>query len=140
MTMKTDKKRNDRLVRIADRVLHNYETLFSRDSEGNVLHRINPSFNGQIAAFSVMIAMTGLKPAMCIYYQDSDRTNVSRRNIILVLAKMISEDKPENQFASAKDLYNAVITSRDNDFNNLKTEILECLIALKLVVRTYIND
>ncbi len=134
--MKTDKKRNNELIMIADQVLN--ETRILHIDDNNDDNYINPSYNGQIAALGVMIAMIGLKPALCIYYQDNERANVPKKNIITVLAMMITRDRYEMSFASADDLYNHVI--RESDTANIKKEILECLIALKQVVRTYLKD
>lgn len=134
--MKTDKKRNNELIMIADQVLN--ETRILHIDDNNDDNYINPSYNGQIAALGVMIAMIGLKPALCIYYQDNERANVPKKNIITVLAMMITRDRYEMSFASADDLYYHVI--RESDTANIKKEILECLIALKQVVRTYLND
>lgn len=134
--MKTDKKRNNELIMIADQVLN--ETRILHIDDNNDDNYINPSYNGQIAALGVMIAMIGLKPALCIYYQDNERANVPKKNIISALAEMITRDRYEMSFTSADDLYNHVI--RESDTANIKKEILECLIALKQVVRTYLKD
>lgn len=134
--MKTDKKRNNELIMIADQVLN--ETRILHIDDNNDDNYINPSYNGQIAALGVMIAMIGLKPALCIYYQDNDKTNVSRKKIISVLAKMISKDRYGQSFANAEELYIHII--RESDTANIKKEILECLTALKQVVRTYLKD
>lgn len=134
--MNTDKKRNNELIMIADQVLN--ETRILHIDDNNDDNYINPSYNGQIAALGVMIAMIGLKPALCIYYQDNERANVPKKNIISALAEMITRDRYEMSFASADDLYNHVI--RESDTANIKKEILECLIALKQVVRTYLKD
>ena len=121
---------------IADQVLN--ETRILHIDDNNDDNYINPSYNGQIAALGVMIAMIGLKPALCIYYQDNDKTNVSRKKIISVLAKMISKDRYGQSFANAEELYIHII--RESDTANIKKEILECLTALKQVVRTYLKD
>lgn len=134
--MKTDKKRNNELIMIADQVLN--ETKELHIDGNNDDNYINPSYNGQIAALGVMIAMIGLKPALCIYYQDNDKTNVSRKKIISVLAKMISKDRYGQSFANAEELYIHII--RESDTTRIKKEILECLTALKQVVRTYLKD
>lgn len=134
--MKTDKKRNNELIMIADQVLN--ETRILHIDDNNDDNYINPSYNGQIAALGVMIAMIGLKPALCIYYQDNERANVSKKNIISVLAEMISRDRYGQSFANAEELYIHII--RESDTTRIKKEILECLTALKQVVRTYLKD
>ncbi len=139
--MKTDKKRNNELIMIADQVLNETKELHidgNNDDKEKKSGYINPSYNGQIAALGVMIAMIGLKPALCIYYQDNDKTNVSRKKIISVLAKMISKDRYGQSFANAEELYIHII--RESDTTRIKKEILECLTALKQVVRTYLKD
>ena len=134
--MKTDKKRNNELIMIADQVLN--ETRILHIDDNNDDNYINPSYNGQIAALGVMIAMIGLKPALCIYYQDNERANASKKNIISVLAEMISRDRYGQSFANAEELYIHII--RESDTTRIKKEILECLTALKQVVRTYLKD
>lgn len=132
----TDKKKNNRLIKVADEVIFSSRLLFKSGTDA-----VDPAFNGQIAALGVMIAMIGLKPAICMYCQDNENTKVSRKKIISVLAGMISGDTAYNAcYAGADELRTAVVNSTGNDEKALKEEILDCLSALKQVARTYINE
>lgn len=137
------KTRNNALILLANKALRVTNVLFKCVET----ETIADSYNGQIAALSVSIAMTGLKPALAIYYQDKgERNKVNRRAILTVIAKMITLDESfPGEFDDAKALYNAVVQMpevSDNELDNrkwkeIKTEIIDCSIALKQVVRTY---
>ena len=132
----TDKKRNNSLILMADEAIRATGTLFE-----NGRMTIDPAYNGQIAAFGVMIAMTGLKPAFCLYFQDKENPKVSRKKIIKVLAHIISDDPDfSGRYSDEKELYRSVVTASGAQESKLKKEILDCLTALKQVVRTYLNE
>lgn len=145
------KKRNDYLILIADQALNGTSLLFKDHDKGT----IQDSYKGQTAAFPVSIAMSGLLPTLAIYYQDNsgNKTKVNRQAILTVIAKMISLDRDNDlTFVDARALYEGIIrlyesSRKEPDIINkkkindsikaLKSEIIECSIALKQVVRTY---
>lgn len=139
--MKIDKQKNNILVKIADEVV-------AADTDLCIDGKVNSSYNGQISALGVMIAMVGLNPALCLYNQEGS-TNVPRRNILSALAKIIAADREFRQeltsrFADLGDnfnreeLYTRVVHSEGDESRMFKTEILNCIVALKQVVRTYL--
>lgn len=123
-----DKKHISKLIPIADKVLSESQMLSKEKT-------IESSYNGLVAAFPVSVAMSGLKPTIIIYAQDKD----SGRSVVLkVLLKMMKEDGAS--FPSDVEMLIALIRSRDCNQaveDALKKELIDCAVALKLVVRTY---
>ena len=141
--MKIDKQKTNILVKIADEVV-------AADKDLCIGGKVNSSYNGQISALGVMIAMVGLNPALCLYNQEGS-TNVPRRNILSALARIIASDREfrnelKNRFTDIGDnfnrdeLYKRVIHSEGDESRMFKTEILNCIVALKQVVRTYLSN
>lgn len=147
--MSISKERRNQLIRLADEALKAKEVILkvNKTKEGKTSWDILESYNGQVASLSVSIAMTGLLPTLAIFYQDkpeSDPKKAYRRNVLEVVARMItadSKDKDWNFSAEGKYAYNlmkyAVSPAKAANLDGLKKEIVECAIALKLVVRTY---
>ena len=129
-----NKTRNNELMRLADESLnHTGGVLFKQNSDTD----IDSAYNGQIASLGVSIAMSGLRPALAIYYQDTSSTKVNRRAILTVIADMMCRDNfAGGEITNAQSLFRYSL--RGNvDLNALKREVEECSIALKQVVRTY---
>lgn len=135
-----DKKRMTKLMSYADTAL----TESGIRTVGSTA--INDSFNGQTAAFGVTIAMSGLIPALAIYYQQASETReIDRRQILDAIGRMIAKDqfrisqKAEDNIHDAKSLIRIAIKySTDKDkVKSLKREVIDCAIALKQVIRTY---
>ena len=129
-----NKTRNNVLIGYANDALNNTNGVLFK---GNSTTDIDSAYNGQIASLGVSIAMSGLRPALAIYYQDSSATKVNRRAVLTVIADMIRRDNFANgQITDAQSLFSYSL--RDNiNLNELKREVEECSIALKQVVRTY---
>jgi hypothetical protein len=131
------KERNNRLMQLADDALDTTKALFKEGTTD-----IYDSYNGQISAFGVAIAMSGLRPALAIYYQDG-KAKVNRRAILTIIAKMISDDKDYDKTfqgdneALAKGLLTHALSLDNNGLSKLQREVIDCSIALKQVVRTY---
>lgn len=135
-----DKKRNNELILIADQALRECPNSFLRNG------KINESYNGQISSFGVAIAMSGLLPALTIFYVESDTRAVDRRLILHVVSAMIAKDKKAKDagIIGITDAYSLLRFAIDNEadsalFKTLQRIIVECSIALKQVVRTYIE-
>ena len=115
----------------------------SEDPKSN--NTINESYNGSVAALSVSIAMSGLLPALAIYYQDKPNSNAkpkaNRRSVLDVIARIITKDTERHELKFSADgkfpdnLFRYAI-NHSND-STLKQEVIDCSIALKHVVRTY---
>lgn len=139
-----DKQTNSTLMRYADEVLREDKCpLFKKDDPTSIYS----SYNGQIAALGVSILMIGLKPTVSVYYQDKPKDNEAYRRCLLgVIAKML--DKSDSKWKSklAKEApyekYAIELTRSimKDDKDTLKTDILNCSIALKQVIRTYKLD
>ncbi|MDR1631455.1 MAG: hypothetical protein LBR97_00965, partial [Dysgonamonadaceae bacterium] len=89
-----------------------------------------------VSAFGVTVALSGLRPALAMYYNESG--DVKTRPILDVIAKIIVADKkytvlPED---TAKGLVKHALNA-DTDIDKLKPSVLEAAIALKQVIRTY---
>ena len=96
---------------------------------------ISDSYNGQIAAFSVSVALSGLKPAVALYYSGKGSSDVDKKEIIKLLAAMYN--KKHGTQKTADDFFKTVINANEHDLPVLKQEIIEFGIALKLAVRTF---
>jgi len=96
---------------------------------------VSDSYNGQIAAFSVSVALSGLKPAMALYYSGKGSSDVDKKEIIKLLAAMYN--KQASSPINADAFYQLVIRSTGNQLAELQQKITEYGIALKLAVRTF---
>lgn len=130
------KQRNDYLISLAAAALRNADVTFA---DGN---NILSSYNGQVAAFCVSVAMSGLKPTLAFYLAPGNAV-VDRSKIVEVISLMINNDeqftKPQGEdYTSARALLNTVVPINDVvRLSAIRKEVLDCAIALKQVVRTY---
>ena len=130
--MATDKKRKNKLVKWANEAIIANDKVYKN---GEVL---NESYNGQIAAFSVAVAISGLKPAMALYYSDSDKSNIEKKRIVELLASMYDkDDNNTDKLSGGEALFKKVIGANDKEEVDLRRTIIEYAIALKLVIRTF---
>lgn len=126
------KIRNEKLMKWADEALRATPEVLDV-TNGTV----DDSYNGQVAALGVMIAMSGLRPALAIYYQDDDPRKPHRRAVLEVIARMISQDEDNPLiFENAREMFRYALGNEVN-LKELRREITECATALKQVVRTY---
>lgn len=133
--MAIQKDRKDKLLELADTVIHGSKIF--NNGKG-----INESYNGQIAAFSVTVALSGLTPAMALYMNSGEGSSgTDKKEIIRLLAKMYEEDKgeklSEKESEKPEALYNKAIKAKDQDKTALQRAITQYAIALKLAVRTF---
>jgi len=96
---------------------------------------VSDSYNGQIAAFSVSVALSGLKPAIALYYSGKGSSDVDKKEIIKLLAAMYS--KQAGSPVNAEVFYQLVIGATGTQLTELQQKITEYGIALKLAVRTF---
>lgn len=136
-----DKNRISKLIPIADSALSG-STMVNRDKT------INSSYDGLVSAFPVSVAMSGLKPTVIIYAQDKESHKVNRSVILEVLLNMMRNDgftiknnaKDTVRLPSSVSELESLIKTQNCDQtveSALKREMIDCAIALKLVVRTY---
>lgn len=128
------KVRNEKLIQFAQ------DALISNDAIWMIKNQsILDAYNGPIAALSVSVAISGLRPALVIYYQEkSSRTRkADKRTILDLIAKMITlDDEYDYRFNNSNEFLRHALEER-TDLKCLKKEVIECAIALKQVVRTY---
>jgi len=125
--MAITKERKNQLIKWASEVIES-----SSICKDGVI--ISDSYNGQIAAFSVSVSLSGLKPAMALYYSGKGSSDVDKKNIIELLAAMYSK---ENGQTNTDAFFQQVIRANEDALADLQKKIIEYGIALKLAVRTF---
>lgn len=143
-----NKTRNNTLIKYANEALTEQEAN-EKFGVSKILNGsdIEEAYNGSIASLGVSIAMSELRPALAIYYQDkpnsATRPKANRRSVLDAIARIISKDASERNLSKwrfsdngdfAKNLFVYAIS---NDDKELKQEVVDCAIALKQIVRTY---
>ena len=127
-----DKKLNRELMGYAEECLQDSACpLYKKDGNG-VIHE---SYNGQVSALGVSILMIGLRATLAVYYQDEPKSSdkAYRRNLLEVIVKMMNKKRNAN-FSDAEEFVRKVMKS---DEKNWKTDVVDCSVALKQVIRTY---
>lgn len=120
-----DKKLNRELMGYAEECLQDSACPLYKDWRKGI---INESYNGQVSALGVSVLMIGLKATLAVYYQDENR-----RRLLEVIVQMINKKKGAN-FANAEEFVREVMKG---DEKNWKTDVVDCSVALKQVIRTY---
>lgn len=143
--MATSKERKNILITWADEIIQNSHIYDRKNGE-----IISESYNGQIAAFSVSVALSGLKPTMAVYYSEKsssevdktkvdkseeDKNKVDKSKVVELLADMYNKDKKDN--LSPKAFYEKIIGLSPKDEPDMRRVIIEYAIALKLAIRTF---
>ena len=79
--------------------------------------------------------MIGLRATLAVYYQDKPdkKDKAYRRNILEVIVQMLNK-KDGTNFANAEEFVREVMKG---DEKNWKTDVVDCSVALKQVIRTY---
>lgn len=139
-----NKEKSNKLLQVADRALQASPIL---DKEKGT---IKESYNSSVAAFSVSIAMCGLRPTLTIYYHKEER-----KEILKIITDMLLDgsntffkfSSKERDFDnapicverenSAKKLLKYAFYCDNKEMKRLQREITDCGIALKQVIRTY---
>lgn len=137
-----NKKRMADLMLKANKILES-SGILQRDDQNQLY--IEESYNGQTSSFGVTVAMSGLLPALVIFYQEtSDNRKIDRKKILEAIGGMINSDKPQWQINNARSLLEKALGCGINDENlkkeiaaGIKKEVLECASALKQIIRTY---
>lgn len=102
---------------------------------------IDKAYSGQIAAFSVSVAMVGLKHTIAIYYQQGG-SSVNTRNIVGLIAEMLVADKyPFKGGSPAERFFNHVMgMPAGKEADKLRKDVIDNAVALKVVVRTFLKS
>ena len=127
--MAISKERKNQLMVWADDVIR-HSGIYDETTQ----EIVSDSYNGQIAAFSVSVALSGLKPAMALYYSGKGSSDVDKKEIIELLAAMYSK---ENGQTNTDAFFQQVIRANEDALVGLQKKIIEYGIALKLAVRTF---
>ena len=126
-----NKKRNEELMQKAENAL--------QDSRVKILKAnkidIKDSYSGQTAALGVTIAMSGLRPALAIYQQETDGCN--RLEILNAIAIMLGNITPSNNRKLGEELFHRVLSCDDAELKKYRKNTIDCSIALKQVIRSY---
>ena len=142
-----DKTRNNELLKLADEALRE-QVVSTSTGVSKILKNngeIDKAYNGSIAAFGVSVAMSGLLPTLAIFYQEKQdsatRPQANRRSVLDAIARIVTKDSAvdfdfSNDGKYAENMFRHAIEN-DGDLTALKTEVIECAIALKQIVRTY---
>lgn len=156
-----DKQINKELILIAEQVLQETkDKTYSLFKDKGVHNEIVDSYNGQVSALGISILMTGLKPALAIYYQDAPEKGANKKNtayrryVLELVARMLAKynkkltekEKPlvdmsapgckdKQVFENAENLVRYVLGLKEEAL--LKKTVIQCSVALKQVIRTY---
>lgn len=128
--MATSKQRKSDLIMWADEAIRS-NSIYNKEKK----EIVSDSYNGQIAAFSVSVALQGLKPAIALYYNSKGNSEVDKKKIVELLAFMYSKDN--NLQISVEAFFNKVINANSKEEASLRNDIIVYGIALKLAVRTF---
>lgn len=162
-----DKKTNKALMKCAEQVLssdgaNNASCPLFREPANKIIH---DSYNGQVSALGVSILMIGLCPTLAVYMQDMPTGEINRNEayriyVLEVIAGMLelyNSERYQNILSATQPnvgLYDTIrcrkaynltryILNLPRTANGLReekqlqTDILNCSVALKEVVRTY---
>lgn len=97
---------------------------------------IKANYDGKTSGFGIAVALSGLRPALAMYYNDSGE--VKTTPILEVIARIIVKDGEYHQLTvtTAKGLLEHAL-QQETDIKKLKKYVLEAAVALKQIVRTY---
>lgn len=123
----TPKERKNKLIEYADEAVRS--TLLQNGL-------VDGTYDGQISAFSVAVALSGLKTAMAIYMKSESGSTADRKKVIRMLAKMKNADEGTTG-TTEQILWDQVRNADEQALKELKKVILEYAIALKLTFRTF---
>lgn len=124
-----DKKLNRDLMGYAEEILQGDNCPLYKDKKEKIIHE---SYNGQVSALGVSVLMIGLKATLAVYYQDENR-----RRLLEVIVQMLNKKKGTS-FANAEMFVREVMGNKDKSKEvNWKTDVVDCSVALKQVIRTY---
>lgn len=134
-----NKETNSKWMNVAEEILQDRTWIcpLFKDPERTTIF---DSYNGQISALSVSVLMIGLKPTIAVYYQDEPKPNkhkAYRRCLLEVLVRMLNQRDKNDNFGDLKKFVRYVM---DSPVETLTTDIINCSVALKQVIRTYNLD
>lgn len=136
-----NKDLNKKLMEYAEAVLQSKDCPLYK--EAGVIHE---SYNGQVSALGVSTLMIGLKATLAVYFQDEpskeDKTKIFkikayRRCLLEVIVKMLN-CKNGTTYADAEEFVRVVMPNNNtHQEEQWKSDVVNCSVALKQVIRTY---
>lgn len=120
-----NKKLNRELMGYAEEFLQDKNCPLYKNKEKGI---INESYNGQISALGVSTLMIGLKATLAVYYQDE-----VRKKLLEVIVMMMNK-KNNTTFADSEEFVREVMKKDETEW---KSDVINCSVALKQVIRTY---
>ena len=126
-----DKKLNKDLMGYAEECLQDRACPLYKNRNNGI---INESYNGQVSALGVSVLMIGLNATLAVYFQDENR-----RRLLEVIVQMLNKLNEKNEtFSSADDFVRKVMGKKCKmSEEELKTNVVNCSVALKQLIRTY---
>lgn len=136
-----NKKLNQELMEYAEAVLQSDNCPLYK--EAGVIHE---SYNGQVSALGVSTLMIGLKATLAVYFQDEPskedrnkhfKSKAYRRCLLEVIVHMLNR-KNSKSFKDADDFVHQLMKNTDaTQLEQYKSDVVNCSVALKQVIRTY---
>lgn len=137
-----NKELNRKLMEYAEAVLQSDSCPLYK--EAGIIHE---SYNGQVSALGVSTLMIGLKATLAVYFQDEPskedgsrtfKTKAYRRCLLEVIVKMLNFEN-ESTFTGAEKFVREVMkkTNTPQQEEQWKSDVVNCSVALKQVIRTY---
>lgn len=138
-----NKELNKKLMEHAEAVLQSDSCpLYKKDG---VIHE---SYNGQASALGVSTLMIGLKATLAVYYQDEPskddknkvfKSKAYRRCLLEVIVKMLNLQNPKTTYVNAEKFVREVMkkSNTPQQEEQWKSDVVNCSVALKQVIRTY---
>lgn len=133
------KERNNKLIQRAFELLNCDDSRYVNKVVNNGY--IDKAYASQISAFSVSVAMIGLKPTLAMYYEKGGAA-VDTHNIVGLIAELLLRDgydfTPEgnNYKTPAEKLF---VYAMEHDDKKLRKDVIDNVVALKVVVRTFLK-
>lgn len=104
---------------------------------------IDKGYDGQVAAFSVSVAMIGLRPTLAMYYKKGGSA-VDTHNIVGIIAEMLIWDNFNFTEGNnpAEKLFRYVMDNRleKEKLDQITRDVIDMAVALKVVVRTFLEN
>ena len=135
------KERNNKLIQRAFELLNCDDSRYVNKVVNNGY--IDKAYASQISAFSVSVAMIGLKPTLAMYYEKGGAA-VDTHNIVGLIAEMlVGDDYKFDVKDPAKALFEYAMKRADDKLrkadDKLRKDVIDNVVALKVVVRTFLK-
>ena len=102
---------------------------------------IDKAYSGQIAAFSVSVAMVGLKPTLAMYYQQGGSSDNTHNIVGLIAEMLVADGYPFKGKSPAERFFKHVMgMPAGKEADKLRKNVIDNAVALKVVVRTFLKS